>query len=60
MSEWLSCGITERVYGKGKNARTVSSRNYQCPNCGRMVKVELSQKPPRYCPNCGKDQKENE
>ena len=56
---WLNNGVTEHTYGK-RHPRTVRTRSYKCLNCGWSVRVELSEKPPRYCPNCGKDHKEDE
>ena len=58
MSKWIYDGYTKVKMGNGRHARFVWNYIYKCPDCGWSVRVERTQKPPRFCPNCKKDMKE--
>ena len=58
--KWIYDGFTKEQTGNGRRSRFIENRIYKCPDCGLRVRVERTQKPPRFCPNCQKDMREGE
>ena len=58
--KWVYEGYTKVKTGSGRHARFIENHIYICPDCKREIRVEGTQKPPRFCPNCQKDMRENE
>lgn len=59
MSKWIYDGYTKVKIGSGRHARYVENHIYKCNGCGCPVRVERTEKPPRYCPSCMADMKED-
>lgn len=60
MSRWMYDGYTKVKVGTGRRAKMVENHIFKCLNCGWSVRVERTEKPPRYCPNCGSDMRGND
>ena len=54
-SGWMYNGCMKVETGSGKHHKYVENHMYKCLNCGWSVRVEQTEKPPRYCPKCGMD-----
>lgn len=55
MSGWMYDGYTKFKAGTGRRAKMVENHIFKCLHCGWSVRVERTEKPPRYCPNCRAD-----
>lgn len=57
MSGWMFEGYVKDKVGTGRHTKFIEYHDYKCLHCGYYMRVERTQKPPRYCPKCGDDKK---
>lgn len=60
MSAWMYDGYTKVKIGDGRHARYEEKHIYKCLHCGKAIRIDHTQKPPRNCPNCLSDMREGE